>query len=60
MGYVPYVGLATHRRATVRIHLYFKRLMIKQMICIKKKWVITANGIRAIAQPEMVGACTSQ
>jgi hypothetical protein len=37
MGYVPYVGFATHRCATVRIHLYFKRLMIKQMICIKKK-----------------------
>jgi hypothetical protein len=37
MGNVPYVGFATHRRATVRIHLYFKRLMIKQMICIKKK-----------------------
>jgi hypothetical protein len=37
MGYVPYVGFATLRRATVRIHLYFKRLMIKQMICIKKK-----------------------
>jgi len=36
MGYVPYVGFVTHRRATVRIHLYFKRLMIKQMICIKK------------------------
>jgi hypothetical protein len=37
MGYVPYVGFATHRRATVRIHLHFKRLMFKQMICIKKK-----------------------
>jgi len=37
MGYVPYVGFATRRRATVRIHLYFKRLMIKQMICMKKK-----------------------
>jgi hypothetical protein len=34
MGYVPYVGFATHRRATVRIHLHFKRLMFKQMICI--------------------------
>jgi hypothetical protein len=37
MGYVLYVGFAIHRRATVRIHLYFKRLMFKQMICIKKK-----------------------
>jgi hypothetical protein len=37
MGYVPYVGFATHRRATVRIHLYFKRLMIKQMIYNNKK-----------------------
>jgi hypothetical protein len=34
MGYVLYVGFATHRRATVRIHLHFKRLMFKQMICI--------------------------
>jgi hypothetical protein len=37
MGNVSYVGFATHRRATMRIHLYFKRLMIKQMTCIKKK-----------------------
>jgi len=36
MGYVPYVDFATHRRATVRIHLHFKRLVFKQMICIKK------------------------
>jgi hypothetical protein len=43
MGYLPYVGFATHRRATVRIHLYFKRLIIKKMIYIKKKkWVVTA------------------
>jgi len=41
MGYVTYMGLATHRRATVRIHLYFKRLMIKQMICKNKKRVVT-------------------
>jgi hypothetical protein len=41
MGYVPYVGFATHRRVTVRIHLHFKRLMFKQVICIKKKkWVV--------------------
>jgi hypothetical protein len=40
MGYVPYVGFATYRRATVKIHLYFKRLMFMQMFCIyilKKK-----------------------
>jgi hypothetical protein len=37
MGYVPYVGFATHRHVIVRIHLYLKRLMIKQIICIKKK-----------------------
>jgi len=37
MGYVPSVGFATHRRATVRIHLHFKRLMFKKTICIKKK-----------------------
>jgi hypothetical protein len=43
MGYVPYVGFTTHRRATVRIHLHFKRLMFKQMICIKKKWVVTKS-----------------
>jgi hypothetical protein len=34
MGYVLYVGFATYRRATVKIHLYFKRLMNKQRICI--------------------------
>jgi len=34
MGYLPYVDFATHRLATILIHLYFKRLMIKQMICI--------------------------
>jgi hypothetical protein len=45
MGYVPYVGFATYRRATVRIHLYFKRLMIKQMICIKKKKKIGSSHI---------------
>jgi hypothetical protein len=37
MGYVPYVGSATHCRATVKIRLYFKRLMINQIIFIKKK-----------------------
>jgi hypothetical protein len=37
MGYIPYVGFAIHHRAIVRIHLYLKRLMIMQMICIKKK-----------------------
>jgi hypothetical protein len=30
MGYVPYVGFATHRHVIVKIHLYLKRLMIKQ------------------------------
>jgi hypothetical protein len=34
---LPYVGFAMHRRATVKTHLYFKRLMIKQMIYVKKK-----------------------
>jgi hypothetical protein len=37
MERVLYVGFATHRRATVKIRLYFKRLMFMQMICIKKK-----------------------
>jgi len=37
MGYVPYIGFATYRRATVKIRLYFKRLMFMQMFCIKKK-----------------------
>jgi hypothetical protein len=37
MGYVSYVGFATYRRATVKIRLYFKRLMYMQMLCIKKK-----------------------
>jgi hypothetical protein len=27
MGYVPYVGFAIYRRATVKIRLYFKGLM---------------------------------
>jgi len=35
MGYVTYVGFATFRRITVKIHLYFKRLMFIQMFCIK-------------------------
>jgi hypothetical protein len=37
MGYVPYVGFATYRRATVKIHLCFKRLMFMQLSCIKNK-----------------------
>jgi hypothetical protein len=37
MGHVLYVGFATHRRATVKIRLYFKKLMFMQMICSKKK-----------------------
>jgi hypothetical protein len=37
MGYIPYVGFATHRRATVKIRLYFKRLTHMQMFCITKK-----------------------
>jgi len=35
--YVSFVGSTTHHRATLKIYLYFKRLMIKQLICIKKK-----------------------
>jgi hypothetical protein len=39
MGYVPSVGFATYCHATVKIRLYFKRLMFMQMFCIlKKKW----------------------
>jgi len=30
MGYVSQVGFATYRRATVNIHLYFKRLIFKK------------------------------
>jgi hypothetical protein len=44
MGHVLYVGFATRRHATVKIRLYFKRLMFMQMICKKinkKKRVIT-------------------
>jgi hypothetical protein len=37
MGYVPYVGFVAYRCATVKIRLYFKRLMFMQMFCIKKK-----------------------
>jgi hypothetical protein len=36
MGYVPYVSFATYRRATMKIRLYFKRLMFMQMFCKKK------------------------
>jgi len=46
--HVPYVGFATYRNATVKIRLYFKRLMFMQMFCIKKikkkkKKVVTLN-----------------
>jgi len=37
MGYVPYVGFVTYRRATMKIRLYFKRLMFMQMFWIIKK-----------------------
>jgi hypothetical protein len=37
MGYVPCVGFATYRRATVKICLYFKRSMFVQKFCIKRK-----------------------
>jgi hypothetical protein len=37
MGYVPYVGFATHHRATVKIRLYFKRLMFMKCFVKKKK-----------------------
>jgi hypothetical protein len=37
MENVPYVGLPAYRRATVKIHLYFKTLIFMQMFCIKKK-----------------------
>jgi hypothetical protein len=36
-GVCTYVGFATYRRATVKIRLYFKGLMIMWMFCIKKK-----------------------
>jgi hypothetical protein len=43
MRYVPYVGFATHRHATVRIHLHFKRLMFMRCFVLKNKikWVVT-------------------
>jgi hypothetical protein len=53
MGYVPYVGFVTHRRATVRIHLYFKRLMIKQMICIKKKKNGSSHGVFSFSESSL-------
>jgi hypothetical protein len=37
MGYVPYVGFTTYRRATVLTRLYFKRLMLMQMFWFIKK-----------------------
>jgi hypothetical protein len=49
MGYVPYVGFTTYRRATVMTCLYFKRLMFMQIFCKyiyikrKKKKVVTPS-----------------
>jgi len=37
MGYVPYVGFATYRRATVNIYSYFKGLMFMKCFVKKKK-----------------------
>jgi len=37
MGNVLYVGFATYRRATVKIHLYFKELMFMKCFVKKKK-----------------------
>jgi hypothetical protein len=37
MGYAPHVGFATYCRATVKIHLYFKRLMFMKCFVKKKK-----------------------
>jgi len=37
MGYVLHVGFTTNRRATVRIHLYFKRLMFMKCFVKRKK-----------------------
>jgi hypothetical protein len=37
MGYVLYIGFATYLLATMKIRLYFKRLMFMQMFCKKKK-----------------------
>jgi hypothetical protein len=37
MGYVPYVDFATHRRATVKICLYVKRLNFMKCFVLKKK-----------------------
>jgi hypothetical protein len=41
MGHVLYVGFATHRRATEKIRLYFKKFMFMQKICIKKKKIVS-------------------
>jgi hypothetical protein len=37
MGYVLYVGFGTYRCATVKIRLYFKRLIFIQIFFKKKK-----------------------
>jgi len=37
MGYVPYVDFATHRRGTVKIRLYFKRLKFIKCFVYKKR-----------------------
>jgi len=44
MGYVSYVGFTTYRCATVKIHLYFKRLMFMQIFCIKIKNINKKTG----------------
>jgi hypothetical protein len=44
MGYVLYVSLMTYRRAAMKIHLYFKRLVFMKCFVKKekeKKWVVT-------------------
>jgi len=46
MGYVSYVGFAIYRRATVKIHLYFKRLMFMKCFVYKKK-----NGSSKLKSP---------
>jgi hypothetical protein len=54
MEYVPYVGFGKYRRTTVKINLYFKRIMIKQIICIKKekeKGVVIAAHANFLPRP---------
>jgi hypothetical protein len=48
MGHVLFVGFATHRCATMKIRLYFKKLLFMQMIYEKEKKEKKKGGVFTI------------